>query len=74
MMQRIGLAICMGLFCGHLHAQDSTNTVNADTIIIASASPEGFVPVKGYIADAVTRKPLSGARITYKNVTAAITD
>ena len=74
MMQRIGFAICMGLFCGHLHAQDSTNTVNADTIIITSASFKGSVNVKGYIADAVTRKPLSGARITYKNETAAITD
>jgi len=30
--------------------------------------------VKGTIADAVSRKPLGGARITYKNETAAITD
>jgi TonB-linked SusC/RagA family outer membrane protein len=74
MIQRIAFVIGMGLVCGHLHAQDSTNSVNADTIIVVPASPIGSVDVKGTIADAITRKPLTGARITYKNATAAITD
>ncbi|MCS3796509.1 SusC/RagA family TonB-linked outer membrane protein [Niastella sp. OAS944] len=71
MMKRIVFAVCMGLCCNHLHAQDAANT---DSIIDVPASPIGFVDVKGSIADAVNRKPLSGARVTYKNATAAITD
>ncbi len=51
--------------------RNTNNAANTDTIIIASHSLKGFVNVNGYIADAVTRKPLSGARITYKNATAA---
>jgi TonB-linked SusC/RagA family outer membrane protein len=74
MIRRIVFASCMGLFCSHVQAQDSTNTINADTIIVVPSSPVGSVDVKGTIADAVSRKPVSGARITYKNMTAAITD
>ncbi|WP_081197959.1 SusC/RagA family TonB-linked outer membrane protein [Niastella yeongjuensis] len=74
MSKRIVFAICLGLFCGQLHAQDSTNAVNGDSIITVNPFPKGSVDVRGTIADAVSRKPLSGARITYKNVTAAITD
>ena len=74
MSKRIVFAICLGLFFGHLQAQDATSAVNSDSIIVVSPFSKGFVDVKGTIADAVSRKPLSGARITYKNVTAAITD
>jgi TonB-linked SusC/RagA family outer membrane protein len=74
MMKRIVFGICTGLCCGHLHAQDSTQAANADTIIVAAASTKNSVEVKGYIADAVSRKPLRGARVTYRNETAAITD
>src|SRR3954469_6206122 len=74
MSKRIVFAICLGLFFGHLQAQDATSAVNNDSIIVVSPFPKGSVDVKGTIADAVSRKPLSGARVTYKNVTAAITD
>lgn len=46
----------------------------SDSVIVIEKHRPGAIKITGLVTDAVTKKPLSGIRVTYKNYSAAISD
>lgn len=73
-VQRAGrrwLGVCgLMLFALVGNGQDGTEYV---TVVAAKAPPKMKGEIKGVVIDAATKKPLTGARVFYKNLTTSIT-
>nr|WP_166437229.1 SusC/RagA family TonB-linked outer membrane protein [Niastella caeni] len=57
-----------------LHAAAQHQPGQEDSVIVIKKHRPGAVQITGLVTDAVTKKPLSGIRATYKNYSAAISD